>query len=572
MPTTALVATSTGVPTSATEPALSTFQAPDGCLPDVFFQVSYDAEQWSLHDDRLSHRQQPECSLLLIPHGIQMSPPMQTGAIVLAGQAWETRHFPTDGMISYLPRRDGACYFFGVSYPKGASDETLAACRQAAETVIDTFSSTTPAHETLLLASVSSDGAALNSTPFWLYNSQPSISASGRYVAFHTSANLVAADHNQQPDVYVHDVQTGATELVSTGPNGAAGVSQSMSTWISPDARFVAFTSTATDLLAHEIDPCALGDDDPCTQVYLRDRQNGSTELVSVAPDGSPGNRSSFGRPSLSADGRFVVFTSDASNLTQDTPAPCLSGQSFCRHVFVRDRLTGATQLVSKASNGEPGNGESDMPTISADGRWIAYQSYASNLVDAPVDGRQIYVHDLLTGRTNLISTPASFLPGGVHHDMAMPALSADGHEIVFNVVVYPDQTSNTPPPADPPGFLVVASRDGSEFAVVMEHIGFWPSISADGRWITFSTEVALAPEDANGANDVYLFDRLTGAFRWISRPHTGTQATGGGTYASVSNDGQSVAFDSMAALLPEDQWLDADTYLWAGSAGTGRQ
>ena len=139
MPTTALVATSTGVLPSATEPALSIFQAPDGCLPDVFFQVSYDDEQWSLHEDRLSHRQQSECSLWLIPSSTEVSPPMQPGVATLSGQVWDTRHFPTEGLISYLPRRDGVCYFFIVYYPKGASDETLAACRQAAETVIDTF-------------------------------------------------------------------------------------------------------------------------------------------------------------------------------------------------------------------------------------------------------------------------------------------------------------------------------------------------------------------------------------------------------------------------------------------------
>lgn len=430
-------------------------------------------------------------------------------------------------------------------------------------------SSVAPSSKPLRLISVSSDGAVLSSTPYWLYSGEPSISTDGRYVAFHTLANLVVADSNQQADVYVHDLQTGATELVSTGLDDAAGNSASMSSSISADGRYVGFSSAASDLVPMDFSKCALADASLCNQIYMRDRQNHAMELISVAPDGSPGSGSSYGRPGLSADGRFVAFTSEATNLVKEAISTCLAGQTSCRQVYVRDRLTGAMYLISKSANGEPGNGESDMPSISADGQWITFESYASNLVEASVEGRQIYIHDLQTGITSLISTKTRSSPSDdVFHDAMMPALSADGHWVVFNSLAHSDPTPNSPPPPESPGFLVMANREGTEFEIVMDHIGNWPSLSADGRWITFSTNVSLVPEDTNGVSDVYLYDRQTSTFQWVSASKIGGQASGG-TYASVSSDGQWVAFDSMSRLLPEDQWGDADTYVLARNKET---
>ncbi len=139
VPTRLPEAVPTIVTTAMATPRLSVFQASEGCPPGVSYEVSYDADQWLFADDRLSSRQQVGCALWLIPHGTMVSGPMQPGAVSLGGQDWELRHFPSEGLISYLPRSSEACYFFIVYYPFGESEEVVASCQHAAEAVIDSF-------------------------------------------------------------------------------------------------------------------------------------------------------------------------------------------------------------------------------------------------------------------------------------------------------------------------------------------------------------------------------------------------------------------------------------------------
>lgn len=139
VPTLLPEAVPTIVPTAMVTTRLSIFQVSEGCPPDVSYKVSYDADQWLLEDDRLFSRQQAGCTLWLIPHGTMVSGPMEPGAVTLGGQDWELRHFPSEGLISYLPRSSEACYFFIVYYPVGEDEEVVASCQQAAEVVIDSF-------------------------------------------------------------------------------------------------------------------------------------------------------------------------------------------------------------------------------------------------------------------------------------------------------------------------------------------------------------------------------------------------------------------------------------------------
>lgn len=142
-PTATHAPTATISPTATTTPALSVFQAPDGCLPDVIFQVRFDADHWTLDDDMLLHRRLADCKLWLIPSGTQVSGPLISGVATLAGRSWETRHFPTDGIISYIPLpHQDACYYFVAYYQSGAPDEVFTGCREAVEEVIDTVTST----------------------------------------------------------------------------------------------------------------------------------------------------------------------------------------------------------------------------------------------------------------------------------------------------------------------------------------------------------------------------------------------------------------------------------------------
>ena len=218
----------------------------------------------------------------------------------------------------------------------------------------------------------------------------PSISAEGRYVAFASLAtDLVPGDSNELCDVFVHDQQTGDTFLVSVASNGTQGNGDSNRPSISADGRYVAFESWASNLVP--------GDTNHNYDVFVHDRQTGQTERVSVASDGTQGNGFCTS-PSISADGRHVAFTSEASNLVA-------ADTNDAGDVFVHDRQTGQTERVSVASDGTQGNGFCASPSISADGRYTAFRPEASNLVRGDAnDIEDIFVHDRQTGQTVRIS------------------------------------------------------------------------------------------------------------------------------------------------------------------------
>jgi len=194
----------------------------------------------------------------------------------------------------------------------------------------------------------------------------PSISADGRYVAFQSYAsNLVPGDTNEVGDVFVHDRLTGQTTRVSVASDGTEGNDYSRRPSISADGRYVAFASLASNLVP--------GDTNGTWDVFVHDRLTGQTTRVSVASGGAQGNSGSW-CPSISADGRYVAFQSYASNLVPGDTNGVLD-------VFVHDRLTGQTTRVSVASDGTQGDSYSFGSSISADGRYVAFSSLASNLV-----------------------------------------------------------------------------------------------------------------------------------------------------------------------------------------------
>ena len=228
----------------------------------------------------------------------------------------------------------------------------------------------------------------------------PAISASGRYVAFVSSAtNLVAGDTNGAGDVFVHDRQTGRTERVSVGANGVQADGESSGPAISENGRFVAFVSSATNLVP--------GVDAAGKQVYVRDRKAGTNELASAAPGGAPADYPAFSA-SISGDGRFVTFRSDASNLVP----PFLD--RGITEVYVHDRATGTNELAA----GVPSTNESLGPTaVSAGGRFVAFLSTANTLAPggsggAP-DSLDAFVRDRVRGVTQQVSVG----PGGVQGD-----------------------------------------------------------------------------------------------------------------------------------------------------------
>jgi Tol biopolymer transport system component len=348
--------------------------------------------------------------------------------------------------------------------------------------------------------SVASDGAQAN----W-FSEVGSISGNGRFVAFDSFAtNLVPGDTNGFSDVFVRDRETGTTERISVSSAGVQGNQASFITGnsVSADGRYVAFISGAENLVP--------GPSNGAGNVYVRDRLAGTTERISVSSSGTLGNGAAGGG-AISADGRYVAFESDSSNLV-----PGDTNGTF--DVFVRDRMTNTTTRVSVASDGTQANDRSDLPVISADGRYVAFPSPASNLVPGDTNGvRDVFVRDTVAGTTTRVS------------------VASDG------------------------------SQANGESAL------FFTAISGNGRFVAFgSFATNLVPGDTNGAWDIFVRDRATNTTSRISLANDGSQGNGPSFAPTVSNDGRFVAFVSVATnLVPGDTNGESDVFIrdrWAGS------
>ncbi len=206
-----------------------------------------------------------------------------------------------------------------------------------------------------------------------LFSHAPAISADGQHVAFHSRAtNLVAGDVNGRDDVFVRHLQSASTQLVSVAADGGSADGHSDSAAISASGRYVAFTSSATDLVADD------GND--FVDVFVRDLEAGTTTLVSRGHDGSPADEHSYD-PCISDDGSIIAFHSDASNLTVD------DANGSGRDVFVHDFASGVTWRAHSALDDGAGNGIAENCGLSGDGRRLAFESTSSDLVESDPNG-----------------------------------------------------------------------------------------------------------------------------------------------------------------------------------------
>jgi len=340
--------------------------------------------------------------------------------------------------------------------------------------------------------SVASNGAQADGTSY-----DPYISANGRYVAFHSDAtNLVAGDTNGVSDAFVHDRQTGTTERVSVATGGAEGNGLSIEPSLSADGRYVAFMSAATNLVA--------GDTNGKRDIFVRDRQTGTTTRVSVSTGGAQANGTPL-RPAISADGRYVAFDSDAANL--------VAGDSNGAYdIFVHDRQTGTTERVSVATGGAQANGGSTQPSISADGRYVVFYTSADNMVPGDSNGQwDVILRDRQTSTTELISVGLNGQPG--NGLSSAPSISADGRYVAFfssaSDLVAGD-TNNTQ------DIFVRDRQAGTTERVSVAGDGAqangwssYPSISADGRFVVFGSDATnLVAGDSNGKRDIFVHER----------------------------------------------------------------
>jgi len=327
------------------------------------------------------------------------------------------------------------------------------------------------------------------------------ISTDGSVVAFWSNApDLVGGDTNSAFDVFTRDRLLGETSRINLTSDGSQSsgdlLSFSGGLALSGDGRFVAFTSLAADLIS--------GDTNDGVDVFLCDRQLSQTVRLSVSTDGAEANGDSQG-PAMSADGRFIVFSSTASNLVPNDT----NGSS---DVFVHDAGTGLTTRVSVSPLGTEGNGWSDEAAISADGRYVAFTSEATNLVDHDTNASaDVFVHDTSTGETARVSVSSQGAEG--NGESAMPSISADGRFVAFasgasNLtgegnnfhVLLRDRLRCVTS-------LLGRSVDGSPGNAS----SLSPAINADGRFVAFTSFASdLVPNDSNGFEDIFLRDRLS--------------------------------------------------------------
>ena len=394
------------------------------------------------------------------------------------------------------------------------------------------------------------------------------VAAEGRHLVFISPARLVAEDRNALNDVYVLDLETGAHSLESAGSGRAPADGDSRNADISRDGRFVVFESAAGNLVHPPLEPGT-------SHIFLRDRHQGTTRLLSTAVSGGPASGPSR-QPAINADGTVVVFESAATDLIEkgtggvgstgiylmglssgmrtrvdargDGARP--SGQSMspgisadgrfvvfaakadltCRgaacvdeprdgngvtDVYLRDLQTNVLRRISRSAGGHDPDGASYDPAISGDGRFVAFVSQASNLTrESKGRAPQIYVHDLRSGATELISRTGGGLPG--NNSSLRPALSYDGSTIAFQSLACDLLCHGTCQPAQRDINLLwdvfvhdrlarrtvrVSTDDGEEW---MENSRA-PSLDHSGRLLVFGSRHPVDAQDSDYDEDLFV-------------------------------------------------------------------
>jgi hypothetical protein len=404
---------------------------------------------------------------------------------------------------------------------------------------------------------------------------RPWLSADGQYLVFDSDGTKVLpGDTTKVRDVYLYDRVSGAIERISVGLNGARAIVPtnncdggtgvrcgSQRATISADGRFVSFWSNATNLVAN--------DTNGHFDAFLYDRQTHTTSLVSKGYNGAPANGDSR-RPVVSRDGNFVAFESAASNLIAPASCPilqpCSGGdKNNADDVFIYDIASGNVSLVSADASGAAGNGASNRPSLSANGRRVVFQSEASNLASGDGNGKaDILLRDMASGTTSIVSTGPS---GQANNSSRSPSISANGSWVSFDSdasnLVSGDTGNDSDvylKNVDSGAVEQVSVRTGG--AQATDHpsdgvIGSDSTVSSDGRFVAFwSSSATLVDGDTNGNDcsqapcaDVFVRDRAAGTTTRMTSTN-GAQGDGDSFSPALSMDGRFVAFDSKATTL----------------------
>ena len=325
-------------------------------------------------------------------------------------------------------------------------------------------------------ASVSTEGVKADGD-----SDDPALDKRGRHVAFASLAtNLVEGDSNGVQDIFVHDVRTAGTVRASVATDGTEADGPSQQPWVSSSGRYVVFASEATNLVAD--------DTNGASDIFLRDLVAGTTQRVSVAADGTQGDGDSL-LPRVSGTGRYVAFVSQAQNLVA-------LDDNNSRDVFVRDLKTGAMEIASVSTGGAAANGHCDTLSLSANGRYVAFDSRAGNLdVADEHEGLDVFLRDRRKHTTKLVSKVAG---------------------------------------------------DG-----VVDGASTQPALSGNGKWLAFSSgATSLVPGDLNEATDVFRVKLKSSYLERVSVSSTGSEADNTSDSPALSRSGKFVVFSTRATNL----------------------
>lgn len=378
-----------------------------------------------------------------------------------------------------------------------------------------------------------------------------SISTDGRYISFESMGTLAPGVGSGVFQIYRRDRVSGVTELVSSNSSGVAGTAHSMRSSISADGRYVLFYSSANNLIA--------GDNNSARDVFIKDMQTGGVERISVSSTGVAGNGDSF-EAAMSSDTRFISFTSMATNLTGGTIARQ-------RHTYLRDRQTGSTKLISKTSAGVLANQPTFSPALTDDGRYVVYYSKASNLAAGTSGANiQILLYDGISGNTALLSRGVTSHghDGPEGNDLSYsPSISADGRFVAFTSFANNLISGDNNGVSD----ILLLDRQTNELQIISQSengelgngaaIGT-PALSRSGNSIAFSTYASnLLAGDTNNVADIFVHDRYSNSTP-VAKAGSDQRLQCSGMQTPVSLDGRA----------SEDADGDDLNYVWSLAGG----
>lgn len=366
----------------------------------------------------------------------------------------------------------------------------------------------------------------------------PAITPNGRYVVFESDAsNLVAGDNNNARDIFRMHLKTGKLQRVSTNAQDLEANGSSNEPIITSNGRYVVFTSLASNLVGN--------DTNDSYDIFRKDIKTGKLLRVSTNTNGLESNSHSTS-PTISRNGRYVVFYSLADNLVADDT-------NGMPDIFRKDLKTGEVLRVSTDAQGLEGNGDSYQPTITPNGRYVVFYSYASNLVADNNKTSDIFRKDLKTGKIWRVSTDTQGFEG--NDDSYEPSITPNGRYVVFRSLASNLVADDANDARDifrkdiKTGKVQRVSTDANG----LEGNGdsYSPTITPNGRYVVFRSLASnLVAGDNNGMSDIFRKDLKSGKVWRVSTDAQGLEGNADSYRPVITRNGRVVAFYSAASNL----------------------